>query len=265
MSGRYVRLALIVVVVLALAATGAVAQSVDWVKQAGGRDIDQARGVGVDAAGNVYVTGVFGKSLACFFCGLPATFGPGSPNETVLTPVDGTQDLFVAKYDNAGVLQWAKSAGSGGVDDAYGIAVDHEGNSYVTCTIGGAFVHKYDTNGNLVWAASLNPSGLAFAVGVGPDGSAVAAGYAADPIGGGSIVPVWRVGPEGNLLWQRQATGLCFGGGTGVSIDAEGGSRVAGMFFAGFATFGPGEPNETTLSDVNGAGNEMFVASYDTA
>jgi Beta-propeller repeat len=252
-----VRLLVVASLLLACGTAGAVAQSLDWVKQGGGLDLEQARGVGVDAAGNTYVTGIFSS--------VPATFGAGSPNETILTSVDGTQDLFVAKYNSSGVLQWAKAAGTGGADDAYGIAVDSEGNSYVTGNMGGAFVLKYDTNGNVVWTTSLNSSGIGFAIDVGPDGSSVAAGYAADPLLGGSIVTVWRVGPEGNLLWEKQATGLYLGGGGGVSIDSGGNSYVAGLFFAGFATFGAGEPNETTLSDVDGAGNEMFVAKYDAA
>src|SRR5262245_26296871 len=135
-----VRIALIAGLVLAGATSRAASQSLDWVKPAGGLDLDQARGAGVDAAGNVYVTGVYGKSLACFFCALPATFGAGSPNETVLTSVDGTQDIFVAKYDASGALQWARSFGTGGVDEAYGIAVDRAGNSYVTGNMGGAFI-----------------------------------------------------------------------------------------------------------------------------
>src|SRR6185295_2498380 len=171
MSSRYVRLAMIVSLLLACGTRSAVAQSLDWVKQAGGLDLEQARGVGVDAAGNVYVTGIFSKSLACFFCGRPATFGAGTANETILTNVDGTQDIFVAKYDSHGVFQWARAAGTGGPDEAYGIAVDGEGNSYVTGNMGGAFVLKYDANGNVVWTTSLNNAGIGFAIDAGPDGS----------------------------------------------------------------------------------------------
>src|SRR6266850_2616410 len=109
MSSRYVRLAIIVGLLLTCGTTGAVAQSLDWVKQAGGLDLEQSRGVAVDAAGNTYVTGIFSRSLACFVCGRPATFGAGSANETILTSVDGTQDIFVAKFDSHGVFQWAKA------------------------------------------------------------------------------------------------------------------------------------------------------------
>ena len=60
-----------------------------------------------------------------------ATFGQGQANQTLLTAAGGS-DIFVAKYNSSGALQWAKRAG-GTVDEAgYGIAVDSSGNSYVT-------------------------------------------------------------------------------------------------------------------------------------
>src|SRR5262245_44835923 len=83
------------------------AQSLAWARSAGGLNIDTPYGIAVDSAGNSYVTGIFAKSRACISCGLPATFGAGQPNETVLTSLEGSQDIFVAKYDAAGALVWA--------------------------------------------------------------------------------------------------------------------------------------------------------------
>ncbi|MGE3471515.1 MAG: SBBP repeat-containing protein [Vicinamibacterales bacterium] len=146
------------------------AQFLDWAKQAGdasglgGISVEGAEAVAADAAGFSYVTGTFRGQ---------ATFGVGEPNETVLTGVAG-QDIFVAKYDPAGALVWARGAGAdGGAQDwAFGIAVDAAGNSYVTgwlnlfaslgdfgggvtLTDPGPFVVKYDSGGTAQWATTL--------------------------------------------------------------------------------------------------------------
>jgi len=126
-----------------------------WVRPAGGAGEDEGNGVTVDAVGNVLVTGSF--------------FGPASFGTNNLTG-DGT-DIFVAKYDSAGNVRWARRAG--GNDSIYGdaglaIRTDAGGNAYVTGFISGlgnfgstnlatsgfddVFVAKYDPAGALLWA-----------------------------------------------------------------------------------------------------------------
>jgi len=71
----------------------------------------------LDAVGNVDVTGYFTGT---------ARFGA-----TVLTSV-GESDVFVAKLDATGNYLWAQSARGSGYDGANAIAVDTEGDAYVT-------------------------------------------------------------------------------------------------------------------------------------
>lgn len=47
----------------------------------------------------------------------------------------GSTDLYIVKTDNLGNVLWAKSAGGSERDTAYGVAVDDEGNAYITGTI----------------------------------------------------------------------------------------------------------------------------------
>ena len=267
------------IVVSIVGVTDTCAQSLAWARAAGGLDIDSPYGIAVDGAGNSYITGIFAKSRACISCGLPATFGAGQPNETVLAGLEGSQDIFVAKYDISGALVWARRAGGTGPDEAWGIAVDSGGNSYITgiSSIGadfgngvtlpgnGAFVVKYDSGGNTQWATSLEPIGTGFAIAVDGSGNTYVSGYSPDPTFGGSIVTLWKVAASGQQLWSRQATGLYFGVGNSIAVDSSGNSHVTGLMNSGTATFGPGEPNETTLSDLDGASNELFVAKYDSA
>jgi len=266
----------LILVVLVGVAPPLAGQSLDWVKQegrtisTGGQSVDSAEAVAVDSAGNSYVTGTFR---------IEATFGAGEPNQTVLRGV-GPQDIFVAKFDPNGLLLWARSAGSGffNQDFAWGIGIDTAGNSYVTGWLGsgpadfgggvtttsfGAFVVKYDTNGTAIWARTLDPNALGFAIAVDADGNSFVTGSAPGPVLGLGVITVWKVNTEGTTLWTRSAAGVYGGASAGISVDADGNSAVTGLLESGDAVFGPGEPNETTITAATTP--VVFVAKYDTS
>jgi hypothetical protein len=110
-----------------------------------------ARGVAVDASGNVYVAGNTNGNLRDPLAGTGFTTNYAG----------GSTDAFVAKYDSAGNLLWTRLLGTTGNDDAFGVATDGT-NVYVTGTTTGGFptftnagpndifLAKYDTSGNLV-------------------------------------------------------------------------------------------------------------------
>jgi len=87
-----------------------------WAKNAGGTGTDWGNGIAVDASGNSYVTGYFQST---------ATFG-----DITLTS-NGGADIFITKLDHSGNWLWAKNAGGTG-GEGNGIAIDNNGNSYVT-------------------------------------------------------------------------------------------------------------------------------------
>jgi hypothetical protein len=122
-----------------------------WVKQLGTAGSDNAYGVGMDAAGNVYIAGEIGGSIDS------QTFH------------GGFADAFVAKYDAAGNFQWGRLLGDTGTDSAQSIAVDAAGNSYIVGwtdgNIGGTnqgltdtFLAKFDTSGDLKWTHQIGTS-----------------------------------------------------------------------------------------------------------
>ena len=251
-----------------------------WAKRAGGSTHARGLGIAVDVAGNSYVTGFFEGS---------ATFGPGEPNETMLTSF-GNSDVFVARYDNTGLLVWAKRAGGLRLVQGVGIAVDEVGNSYVTglfqglatfglgeanettltADSGGAntFLAKYDTAGLLVWARRAGGFGL----GPNDDGGV---GIAVDAAGNsyvtGSVqegattlnIFVAEYDTAGLLVWSKRASGSLFVQGYGIAVDGAGNSHVTGLF-KGSATFGSGEANETKLTSASGL-SDIFVAEYDAS
>ena len=187
-----------------------------WAKRAGETSPDFGLGIAVDGSGHSYVTGSFRGS---------ATFGPVETNETTLTSAGGI-DIFVAKYDAAGALVWAKRAGGTGgffaSDSGNGIAVDGAGNSYVT----GAFVDS-----------------ATFGVGESNETTLTSAG--------GADIFVAKYDASGDLVWAKRAGGTGSDFGRGTAVDGSGNSYVTGFFGAfgsAAATFGPGETNETTLT-----------------
>jgi hypothetical protein len=95
------------------------AQSEDWlwVSGAGGANSDRGRAIATDDLGNCYVTGHYSGT---------ASFGGTSLTSS------GSDDIFVAKLDTYGNWIWVKTAGGTEVDAGYGIAIDNDGNCYVT-------------------------------------------------------------------------------------------------------------------------------------
>ncbi len=177
--------------------------TLQWATRAGGINSDVGRSIAVDGSGNSYVTGAFV---------FEATFGPGEPNQTVLTAAGGT-DIFVAKYDFSGELQWAKQDGGSLNDDGYDIAVDGSGNIHVTGILGG----------------------------------------------GGTDIFVAKYSSGGALRWSRQAGGVGSDIARRIAVDGSGNSYVTGSF-TGTATFGVGETNETILTSA-GSG-DIFIAKF---
>ncbi len=146
------------------------AQAPDWIwaKSAGGDSIsydngdDYASSMCTDHNGNIIVAGSSAsKSI---------TFGSIILNN----PNPGQQNMILVKYNSAGNVLWAKSAGATpSVINA--VAVDTLGNIYVTGGYSSAtinfgsitltnisspghfdiFLVKYDKNGNVLWAKSI--------------------------------------------------------------------------------------------------------------
>lgn len=256
-----------------------------WAQKAGGVLGDQGNGISVDGSGNVYVTGFFQRA---------ATFGLAG-NQITLTAANDQNDIFVAKYDTNGNLQWVQKAGGTDDDRGQSISIDSAGNSYVTgffkgtATFGtvtltapttdtAVFVAKYDTNGVLQWAQQAG-SGIGRGLGIAADSSGnshitgffsgtMTFGSSGNQVSvtsaGGVDAFVAKFNSSGAPQWlQRAGAGSTLNDqGNSIAVDSSGNAYVTGSFQSatGFAaTFSP----SVSLTSVGG--NDIFVAKYNSA
>ena len=109
--------------------------------------------IAVDSACNMYITGCFEGSIK---------FGEISLQSA------GKFDVFTAKYDSTGAVQWAVSAGGVSYETSRSIKVGIDGNVYIAginskganfensnLTKSGAFIAKYSGQGNLLYVKTL--------------------------------------------------------------------------------------------------------------
>jgi hypothetical protein len=261
----------------------AIAQaSWDWatVPAMTGTGSSAALGSVTDAAGNVYVTGYFYSSTITFGT---YTLTKAASSSTATT---AQNDCFVVKYDPAGNVIWAISAGGAGTDAGYGIAIDLTGAIYVTGYFGSSainfgavsiqgsgtsndvFIVKLDANGTAIWGSSGVGSGSDKATSVTTDGlgNAYLCGDYNSPslsFGGQTIVNnsgttqlqlfVAKYSPAGTVDWLSTPTGG-FMAGAAIRADASDNVFVTGTF--------SGTPSVGSVSFSNAAGLGAYVLKY---
>ncbi|MCB0768861.1 MAG: SBBP repeat-containing protein [Flavobacteriales bacterium] len=129
-----------------------------WARRAGSSSSDEARGIAVSPEGDVFITGFVGGSAVRF--------------DPLQITNNNQRQLFVARYDSTGTVQWAKaSTGNGQSKSARGISVangrlfvtgqfsftsgEFDGVPISTNSMGGkAYVLACDLDGNALWANS---------------------------------------------------------------------------------------------------------------
>lgn len=252
-----------------------------WAKSAGGTYSDFGLSNTMDANGNLYATGRFGNSNI--------TFG------SITLSSSGQNDIFIVKYNSGGNVLWAKAIG--GADDEQGscIAVDANGNLYITgyfesATLifgsitlsnanasggsGDIFIAKYDSLGNAIWAksaGSTNYNDYSNGVTVDRDGNPIITGYFQSLAitfdnfnltnsGIGNIF-VTKYDSSGNTLWAISANGAPDVSGYSIASDTNGNIYVTGMFDSPNVIF-----NNITLVNTNIVDGtaDFFIAKIDS-
>lgn len=233
--------------------------------------------IAFDAAGNRYVAGLFSNTV---------DFDPG-PGEYLLTAKDSPNsyaDGFVAKYSPTGAILWARNFGSHFEEDISGLAVDVNGNVYVSGMYAGTadfdpgpgevlrtsdptsanqFLLKLDANGlfgsvfDLIGQSVLDYADLA----TDGAGNIYFAGHYRgevdfDPGPGeairstGSVIPdafVVKFTPAGALAWVQTFGGLSAEYVHGLDVDDAGNVYVVGRSEEGGTDLDPGPGEDLHL------------------
>jgi len=243
-----------------------------WEARHGTSAYDYGRHLVLDNNDNVYVAGI--------------VRGSGSPYN----------DYGIVKYDTNGNTLWETSYNgpSGMGDSVAGIAVDSNGNVYVTGTSdyhkgsSNYATVKYNSNGNLLWEVVSNSGGMGilsnnwdYATGIAVDGNNNVYVLGSSQNGGGYAYVVIKYDTNGTLLWANKYNGP--GGGwdypndlvvdgadnvyvTGKSPDAAGLNDYATVKFDSNGNLlwasrynGPqNQDDEATSIAIDGSGN-VFV------
>lgn len=246
----------------------------------GGSYDDEAHGIAVDAAGNIYLVG--------------DTDSPDYPADTTyLTYYPGySLDAYVTKIDPTGTtIVYSHFFGGSGDDAAYGVALDSATNAYVvgatvstnfpvssgvaqTSEGGGvdAFVIKFNASGALAYSTYLGGSSDEYgnAIAVDSAGDAFVAGSTASSnfpvtssavqpkLAGGTDAFVTKLSPSGTLVFSTYLGGSLNDGAFGIAIDSSGAAYITGETAStDFPTLGPVQPA------FGGGAYDMFVTKLD--
>ncbi len=260
--------------------------TIAWAKRAGGLDDDRSIKITILSDNSTIVTGFFQGS---------ATFGPGESAETSLTS-DGSDDIFIAKFNTDGTIAWAKRAGGSDADRGHGITTLPNNSTIVTGYFSGSatfgwgesaetsltsdgsgdiFIAKYNTDGTIAWAkrAGGTSSDSGNAITSLSDNSIFVTGQfeGSTTFGWGEFNQtiltsagyadffIARYNSDGTIAWAKRAGGSLIDTGFGITILLDN-SIVTTGYFGGSATFGDGEPNQTVLTS---AGNtDIYIARF---
>ncbi|MCT7989335.1 SBBP repeat-containing protein [Laspinema olomoucense] len=132
-----------------------------------------------------------------------------------------TEGSFTIEPTSEQPLEWIRQFGTDRDDFSLGVAVDSDGNTYVTGQTYGSlanpqagegdiFVTKYDRAGNQVWTQQLGTSGedFSFDIALDSNNNLYLAGYTKGTLGnanvGGDDALLAKYDRDGNLQWTRQ-------------------------------------------------------------
>ena len=229
------------------------AQNFHWAKGIGGSGNDNGRSVANDAAGNIYILGMFDGTV---------DFDPGSGVFNLTSA--GMSDIFISKLDANGNFVWAKSIGGTNSEDSRSITIDASGNvlatgyfqgtvdfdpgsgtSNLTSAAPDIFILKLDGNGNFVWANKVGGTGVDISQGIAADRQRnvyVTGIYSTtadfDPGAGTSNLTskgstdvfISKYDSMGKFVWAKSVGDSGIDYGNSIAVDSVGNVFVSGQF-----------------------------------
>ena len=217
---------------------------------------DYANALAVDNLGNVYIVGT------------TYTYGQLGHGAVFLLKWDLTGDL------RSGEISFLRTwGGYNQTDYGYGVALDPEGNVYVTGTtysyglnpgLPSAFLLKYNSNGQLLSQRIWGGTSADYGYGVATDnlGNVYMAGttfsYSMSP--GHPNVFLVKYDPSGNIVYQKTWGGVEADYGYAVAVDQFGNAYVTGYTYS----FGPNPQRTLEQSTIYQNTAALFLLKYDS-
>jgi len=174
-----------------------------------------------DAQGNIYFSGIFENTF---------DFDPG-PGVYNLTS-NGSQNMFISKFDNNGNIVWAKSFDGTG-NQMGRLVVDSEGNIYATGRLWGTTDLDPDTS---VYTLSSNGEGDVF---------------------------ILKMNASGSLIWAKNMGGYNGDYSYSIALDADENIYTTGTFGGGvqIADYDPGPEVYNIITNGN---HDLFISKLDS-
>ncbi len=263
-----------------------------WGTYFGGAGTDQASAVTTDIQGNVFITG---STLSASGISTKGSYKPSYSNGG---------DVFLAKFDSKGAIQWATYYGGSGDEVGNSIVTDSSGNIYITgetespsgiATKGSyqssldggqdAFLSKFSTNGTLLWAtyygrgSSYGSPGYNIGYGVATDGAGsiyitgetesdsimMTSGAYQTYLAGSENAFLAKFNSVGNIKWATYYGGEAIDKSNGIATDKSG-----NVYITGYATSTSGIATSgaylTTIRTTSfGTNPYAFLAKFDSS
>lgn len=237
----------------------------------------QPTGLKLDVSNNIYIAGYFAGT---------ANFGNNFTLTSINHPLlmSPTIDIFIAKYNNNGICQWAKKGGSYQEDRCFSLAVTNGGNAYITgfygqdATFSGstliyngggvdAFIAGYNNSGTLIllksvtsneyeagYGISLDATGNIYITGL-SDGATLFDTTVITPHGSYDMF-IAKYNSSGNIQWVTNTLSTQWEQGRQVLVDGSGNVYVGGEFYSFGTSSFPG------INFTSKGYYDPFVAKY---
>ncbi len=219
-----------------------------WGTIMGGVNLSAGYGVSLDSSGNSYVTGFYNDTSFNLY---DASGNEAVPSLITLPSADGSDNVFLVKYDTNGQAIWGTIMGGVNLSAGYGVSLDSSGNSYVTGFYNDTSFNLYDASDN-----TAKPSLITLpSAGDGTDGS-----YNTFLV---------KYDTNGQAVWGTIMGGVNLSAGYGVSLDSSGNSYVTGFyndtsFNLYDASINGATLSEITLPSADSNNNDAFLVKYNT-
>jgi hypothetical protein len=264
------------------------AGQLQWVRAFTGTGYVNGIGIGVDLAGNVYVSGYY-NGIIDFdpdTSQLMLPFGPG---------------VFMCKLTNSGNLTWAHALTGGLYPNVQSMSVDNAGNIFIggmcyssldmdpgpavnfLSPSSSVYIAKYNNLGNLEWANSIDGGIDSISIAADAGGNVYATGrffgtIHVDPFGGNfplttagiADICIVKFNSNGSASWAERTGDTYTDVGSGIATDAAGNVYAIGSF-VNTVDFDPGlgthyltsaGATDTYLLKLDSAGNFLWAKNF---